>query len=210
MPALGCVIADIRHDRVLTVNMSLDRLDEASLNRHLATEGREARALVAQSGISVSRIDIVFELDMHYLGQTHTVRVKLPDEFDGEARPIDQASLREAFERSYRTEFSRLLPDIPVRIVSLRSAAIGRRPHFDLSALAPQGVGRAAPTGSRRVRFGGAWHDTAIWPRLELGIGARIDGPAVLEQPDATTVIDPGLSATVDELGNLILKRGSV
>jgi N-methylhydantoinase A len=202
------VIADIRHDRVLTVNMSLDRLDEVLLNRHLATEGREARALVVQSGISVSRIDTVFELDMHYLGQTHTVRVKLPEEFEGEARPINQGNLRMAFERTYRAEFSRLLPDIPVRIVSLRSAAIGRRPHFDLSALAPQGAGRTTPTGSRRVRFGGAWHDTAIWPRLDLGIGTTIEGPAILEQPDATTVIDPGLFATVDELGNLILRRG--
>ncbi len=206
--ALGCVIADLRHDQVLTVNLSLDRLDATLLNRRLAEAGREARALVAQAGTTVLRIDTVFELDMHYVGQTHTVQVRLPAEFDGEARLLDQAAVRMAFETAYRTQFSRLLPDVPVRIVSLRSAAIGRRPHFDLSVLAPaEGTGRDARLGSRRVWFGGGWRETAICSRLELGIGTKIDGPAVLEQPDATTVIDPGLSARVDGLGNLIVTR---
>ncbi len=206
--ALGCVIADIRHDQVLTVNLALDGLDEALLNGRMAMAGREARAVVAQAGVSLSRIDTVFELDMHYLGQTHTVQAKLPESFDGEEKPIDEAGLRAAFEATYRAAFSRLLPDIPVRIVSLRTAAIGRRPHFDLSALAPtQGPKGAAAPGSRRVRFGGAWHEAAIWSRLDLGVGARIEGPAILEQPDATTVVDPGLVAEVDALGNLIVTR---
>jgi N-methylhydantoinase A len=205
--ALGCVIADIRHDQVLTVNLALDDLNEASLNRHMAEAARETRRVVAQAGVTLSRIDTIFEFDMHYLGQTHTVLVKIPGCFDGEARPVDKASLHRAFEATYRAEFSRLLPGIPVRIVSLRTAAIGRRPHFDLSALAPSGSVAAPRLGHRRVRFGKVWHDTGIWSRLDLLIGAKIEGPAILEQPDATTVIDPGLAGTVDALGNLVLTR---
>ena len=205
--ALGCVIADLRHDQVLTVNLALDGLDAATLNRRMAQAGREARAVIAQ-GVAIERLDTVFELDMHYAGQTHTVQVPLPSRFDGEACPIDEAAVRAAFEDSYRAQFSRLLPDVPVRIVSLRTAAIGRRPHFDLAALAPGEDPNleAARRCSRQVWFGG-WRDTAIWSRLDLGIGAVVEGPAILEQPDATTALDPGLIAEVDRLGNLLITR---
>ena len=68
---------------------------------------------------------------------------------------------------------------------------------------------REAPEGARRgtrpVWFGGAWHETAILSRLDLPVGAVVPGPAILEQPDATTVVDPGLSARVDRLGNVII-----
>ena len=105
--------------------------------------------------------------------------------------------MRAAFEASYRRQFSRLLPDIPVRIVSLRTAAIGRRPKFDLAALAPApGLAlEAARRGARPVWFAGGWRDAAIWSRLDLPVGAVVEGPAVLEQPDATTLVDPGLVA---------------
>jgi N-methylhydantoinase A len=46
-----------------------------------------------------------------------------------------------------------------------------------------------------------------VYERLELPVGARIEGPAILEQADATIVVDPGLAATVDPLGNLVLRR---
>jgi N-methylhydantoinase A len=93
--------------------------------------------------------------------------------------------------------------------VSLRTAAIGRRPAFDLSALAPEnGLSQeAARLGSRPVWFAGGWRDAAIWSRLDLPAGAIVAGPAVLEQPDATTLLDPGLVARVDRFGNLIIER---
>jgi N-methylhydantoinase A len=100
---------------------------------------------------------------------------------------------------------------VPARIVSLRTAAIGRRPRFDLRALAPEAGSslEAARQGSRPVWFGGRWHETAIYARLDLPVGAVVPGPAILEQPDATTVVDPGLVARVDVLGNVIMERAA-
>jgi N-methylhydantoinase A len=95
-----------------------------------------------------------------------------------------------------------------MRIVSLRVTATGRRPAFDFSVFAPEpsaSVERAR-LGSRPVWFEGGWRDTAVWARLELPTEARIVGPAVLEQPDATTVIEPGLAGRIDQLGNLIVE----
>src|SRR4029453_15087432 len=84
-----------------------------------------------------------------------------------------------AFEASYQASFSRLLPGIPVRIVNLRTTAVGVRPPFDLAALAPRGGSlEAAARGNRRVWFDGGWQATKIWDRMWLPVGARLAGPA--------------------------------
>ena len=209
--ALGCVIADIRHDQVQTVNLALDGLDAAALDRRMVEEAQAARAVVEAAGLAVERIDLNFEFDMHYVGQTHTVAVPLPVTLEGGTTGLTEALARTAFEAAYQTSFSRLLPGVPARIVNLRTAAIGRRPHFDLAALAPGAEAslEAARSGSRPVWFDGAWHEAAIIDRLKLPVGAVIAGPAILEQPDATTVIDPGLVARVDAWGNVIVERAA-
>lgn len=209
--ALGCVIADLRHDQVQTVNLMLDGLDATGLDQRMVAEGRAAHAVVASAGVQVDRIDVTYELDMHYVGQTHTIGVPLPAAFGGDTTGIDAGMIRQAFEASYQAQFSRKLPGIPVKIVTLRTAAIGRRPHFDLAALAPSADASIdkARLEDRDVWFDGGWHRTAIWSRLELPIGAVISGPAILEQPDATTVVEPGLVARVDALGNILIERQS-
>jgi N-methylhydantoinase A len=203
--ALGCVLADLRHDMVQTLNVMLDGLDGASLESRMQATGEEARGVIAAAGIPVERTDVVYELDMHYGGQTHTVAVPLPVSTQG----IDESIIRTAFEAAYLASFSRILTGLPIRIVSLRIAAIGRRPAFDFSVFAPSAVATLdkARRGSRRVWFDGGWRDSGIWARLELPKDARIDGPAILEQPDATVVIEPGLAGRVDALGNLIMER---
>ena len=207
--ALGCVIADIRHDQVQTVNLLLDQLDAAALDRRMVEEAETSRAVVEEAGLTVERIDILFELDMHYVGQTHTVSVPLPVSLQNGTTGVDPSIVWEAFERAYQASFSRLLPGVPAKIVNLRTAAVGRRPHFDLAALAPEASAsiEKARLGSRPVWFDGGWHDTAIYARLDLPVGAVVHGPAILEQPDATTVIDPDLIARVDDFGNIIVER---
>jgi N-methylhydantoinase A len=204
--ALGCVLADLRHDLVQTVNLMLDGLNATVLEIRMAAAGREASAVIAAAGIPVERIDVTYELDMHYLGQTHTVAVPLPVEAD--ARGLSEGLVRQAFEAAYSASFSRLLPGLAVRIVSLRVAAIGRRPGFDFSVFAPDASAslEQAATGSRQVWFPGGWRDTSVWSRLALPAGAAIEGPAILEQPDATTVIEPSHIGRVDALGNVIVE----
>ena len=207
--ALGCIIADVRHDEVATVNLMLDGLDATALDARMAAAGRAAHAVVVASRLSVERIDVIYELDMHYQGQTHTVAVPLPVTLLDGTTSLTAALVRTAFETAYAKAFSRVLPDIPVRIVNVRTAAIGRRPKFNHAALAPDNSETldGARRGARPVWFDGRWHETTIWDRLRLPVGTMIAGPAVFEQPDATTVVEPGLSATVDRFGNLNIAR---
>ena len=206
--ALGCIIADIRHDQVQTVNLDLAGIDAAALDRRLVAEAMAAQAVVAASGLAMTRTDTVFEADMHYAGQTHTVAVPLPLSMHDGTTGVTEALIRTAFERAYNAQFGRVLPGLGVRLVNVRTAAIGRRPAFDLAALAPgpNTTLAHAARGTRPVWFG-TWQDASVHDRLALPVGATIPGPAILEQPDATTVIDPGLIARVDRLGNLVVTR---
>ncbi|WP_315718747.1 MULTISPECIES: hydantoinase/oxoprolinase family protein [unclassified Bradyrhizobium] len=207
--ALGCVIADIRHDQVQTLNMFLDGLDIAALTRWMQSEAEHAQGVVKDARLAVERIDTLFELDMHYVGQTHTIRATLPAEIRDGVIALTVEDVRKAFETAYQKSFSRLLPGVPIKIVNLRTAAIGVRPRFDLATLAPDSsadLGKAK-LGSRNAWFDGQWWDTAIYARLDLPVGTEVAGPAILEQPDATTVIAPGFKARVDQFGNVIVER---
>ena len=200
--ALGCVIADMRHDFVRTVNRPLEGLDTAALGAAIKASAAEGTRLVAQAGVKLEAVDTSVELDMSYIGQTHTIAVPLPT-----IEP-DAASIRAAFEAAYVAAFGRLLDGIPARVLTLKVAVIGRRPKIDLARLAPVGGSiEAARTGTRQVWFDGGWRETAIYDRLALPVDARIAGPAILEQPDATTVVEPDLVGCVDRFGNLIVSR---
>jgi N-methylhydantoinase A len=199
--ALGCVIADMRHDFVQTVNRTLDALDPGALGAAIDAFAKDGAALLARSGVRFTATETALELDMLYVGQTHTVAVPLDraDAASGER-------IRAAFERRYREIYGRLLDGIAMRVLNLRVAVIGRRPKLDLALLAPDG-GRAEPTGTREVYAAGGWRAAPVHDRLALPAGARIDGPALLEQPDTTIYLPPGFRGEVDRFGNFIMRR---
>ena len=207
--ALGCVIADMRHDFVQTINQLLDSLDVAMLDRAMMRHAREGLALLARAAMRFDRVDCLFEVDMSYVGQTHTVAVPLHLRIEGESTGVAAAHVRSAFEARYRQTYGRLLDGIAVRVLNLRVAVIGRRPKFDLELLAPSAEASLATAraGCRQVYIDGRWHETPVYERLGVPAGAKIVGPAILEQADATTFLEPELEGEVDRFGNLIIAR---
>ena len=208
--AMGCVIADMRFDHVHTLNQPLDTLDAAALDREMVRTATAGRAVLDAAGVGFQRVDVVFELDMFYAGQTHTVAVTLPVSLGGSAGTgVTREIVGRAFADRYRAVYGRLLEGIAVHILNLRTAVIGRRPKMDLAALAPgpEAGLAAAAQGTRPVWFDGGWRAAAVFDRLALPAGAVVDGPAVLEQADATILIDPDLRGRVDRFGNLIVER---
>lgn len=207
--AMGCVIADMRQDFVQTVNALVDAVDEAALGALMQRHHDDGMAVLDASGTRFDRRVARFELDMAYIGQTHTVAVPLPVTVeDGIVTPPTRTGIAEAFDAAYRGTYGRLLDKGVRRVMNLRSAVIGERPKFDLKSLAPATAGSAedARQATRQVYFDGQWHDTAIYARLDLPVGAVIDGPAILEQPDTTILIEPELKGTVDAFGNVIIE----
>jgi N-methylhydantoinase A len=145
----------------------------------------------------------VVALDMLYAGQTHTLPVLLPAEV---VRALTREAIRSAFEASYGAAFGRVLDGIGIRVMNLRYARIGVRPKFDLAVLAPEGEGSIAPLGTQRVFHAGQWHEAQRFARLDLPVGSRVDGPAILEQADTTVWLEPGFHAEVDAHGNLLVR----
>jgi N-methylhydantoinase A len=204
--AMGCVIADMRADFVQTINAPTTTVDSAALARVINDQATEGRAMLDAAGGAFSARDVVVELDMAYLGQTHTVSVPLPVTTSGDViDPPTADDIARAFDATYMRVYGRLLPGGVSRILNLRTAVIGRRPRFDLATLAPTTSGAVAPRATRQVHMGGRWHEVPIYDRLAMPVGTRILGPAVLEQPDTTILIEPGQTGTVDAYGNVIL-----
>ncbi|HXP29449.1 MAG TPA: hydantoinase/oxoprolinase family protein [Stellaceae bacterium] len=207
--ALGCVIADMRHDFVLTLNRMVEALDIATLRQEMRRMASEGLRLLERSGVPFTAREVLVEFDMSYVGQTHTVAVPVAVGLEDCGESLDAAAIRAAFDTRYRAVYGRLLEGIGQRVLNLRLAVAGRRPKFDLMLLAPRAGGsiEAARRGTRRVYADGGWVETPVYERLDLPPLSAIPGPAVLEQPDATIFIDPDLQGAVDRFGNLVMSR---
>jgi N-methylhydantoinase A len=200
--ALGCVVADLRHDYVRTVNKPLSTVDDATVSRIYAEQAAEGEATIAREGVPVRELRRVLSADMQFQGQSHILSVGV------ESADIGVAGLHKAFAAAYFRRFGIELPEIPPVLVNLHTAVIGVRPEISLAVLAATDRAptlAAAKLGSRRVWFSDGWHDTPVYAREKLPLDATLEGPAILEQLDCTTVVEPGDTVRQDRLGNLLI-----
>ncbi len=202
--ALGCITADLRQDFLRTLNRPLDSCDMAEVAAVLAAQAAEGRARIAAAGIALTGIAVEHFAEMQFVGQTHLLRVPVP------ADP-SRDDLQARFEAAYHARFRVSLPEIRAALVNLGTAVIGTRPEADLSRLIDPAGRRArledALTARRPVWFDG-WHETPVYWRDHLPAAAEIQGPAVIEQMDATTLLHPGDRAGQDGDGNLVVEVG--
>jgi len=135
---------------------------------------------------------------MAYAGQIHALRVAIEADWDN-------TRLEQAFNDVYREKFGNTLAGIPVVMVILRTIAIGARSNAELPHSAAGSNKPPTPAGRRPVHFN-KWYDTPVYQRSDLLPGMSFDGPAIVEQSDTTTVIEPAMGAVVDSKGNLLVK----
>lgn len=204
--ALGCVVADLRHDFVNTINQPVKLLDEAALREVLERHRNEGEALIAKEAVKPDAIRVTHSADMQFVGQTHIINVTLP------SSSVSRETLQLLFEKAYFARFKVELPEIRANLVNLNTSVTGVRPQIDLSRLIDP-AGRAATLDEARreirpVWYHGTWHDTPVYAREKLPLDAVIEGPAILEQMDATTVLEPGDRAHSDADGNIIIDIG--
>ncbi len=203
--ALGCVVADLRHDFVRSVNQPLDSVDLRRVHQIFADHAAEGRALIAAEKLRLRGVVVQYSCDMQFVGQTHLLRITLPD---GTPR---RETLQFLFEAAYHDRFHVDLPDIRANLMNLNVSVIGKRPEVDLSRLIDPAGRRAtvrdAQKGQRSVYFG-AWVDTPVYWRDYLPLDAALTGPAIVEQMDTTIVVEPGDRVSSDADGNLIVTIG--
>ena len=155
--------------------------------------------MLATEGVDVETVTVQHEADMQFVGQTHVLTVSVA------RTDFAREDLMRAFEAAYWERFEVELREMRAQVVSLRTAVIGRRRPVSLQgliALEPA-AGALVPAARRRAWFDGQWHDTPVYRREQLGVGAELVGPAIVEQLDSTTVVESGDRVRVDGLGNL-------
>ena len=202
--ALGCVVADVRHDFVNTINKPLDIVNTSTMTGLFAAQKQRGKELIENESIAISNIEYRHSADIQFIGQTHLLNVPVP------SPDITTDELQTRFEEVYFKRFHVELSEIRANLVNLNTTVIGNRPELDLKQLIdPAKRGEHiddAKTATRKVWFDKQWHDTQVYDREKLPIDASIPGPAILEQMDTTTVIEPECLAHSDADGNLIIE----
>ncbi|MFN3262950.1 MAG: hydantoinase/oxoprolinase family protein [Pikeienuella sp.] len=202
--ALGCALADIRHDFTATLNRPLDALEIAEAHAVLAEQAARGEALLARERAPIRARRHVHAAEMQFAGQSHVLTVPLA----GPEPSLD--ALREGFAAAYLARFGIELTGARVNLVSLSTSVIGLRPPLDLSRLIDPAGRRSslkeAETGRRPVFFDGTWRETPVYRREWLPAEFRLEGPAVIGQMDSTVLIEPGDRAAGDALGNIFIE----
>ena len=128
--ALGCLVADLRHDFVATINQPLEALAADRIAATFTAQIAAGRALLERENVATERIETLHRADMQFQGQSHILPVAIA------STAITIEELRAAFAAAYWKRFSVELPEIRPVLVNLHTAVIGKRPAVSLAAIA--------------------------------------------------------------------------
>lgn len=203
LSAYGMGLADIAATREAAVETALTQDASAAIAPVLARLEAQARDELAGEGVPADRVHVLRRAHLRYEGTDTALDVAVA--------PVPQMVAE--FERTYRQRFSFLMPDKPIVVEAVSVEAVGGG-HGREEALAPAtGVllrerGPAvSPVRNVRMYVSGAWTDAALYHRSGIGKGDVIEGPAIIAEDNSTTVIEPGWSAAVNDLGHLVATR---
>jgi len=202
LSALGLLLAPIEHEATLSVQRDLAGLSTADVDASLQDLDAQCRDLMAAEGVVSANTSVCHLADVCYVGQSYHLDVPLHMD---NAQPLDR--LYQDF-KAVHDRIHGHATDAPVKVVNLRSVhSVGR--DGDLVTDVSKAEATDSLKGYRWVLFANAEAPsrTAIHQRERLASGAQIDGPAIIEQPDTTTVVSIGWRAAVQPSGDLILER---
>jgi N-methylhydantoinase A len=198
LSALGLLGASLRHDHA-TPLLGTEReiTDEAIAGAFDALRGEAEQSLI-EDGVAHDDQRFELSLDLRYLGQEYTLRVPTTD---GEPLPAVVARFHELHEKT----FGHSAPQVMTEVVAARLVGIGLRATPAARPVLPEAP--ATPIDVRPVLFEAEAGrvDARIFRREQLALGQVVDGPAVIQQLDTTTLVPPRCRATVHESGSLII-----
>jgi N-methylhydantoinase A len=204
--AWGMLMADMRHDFSQTYLKPMDEVDLSTINSIYRELEVRIRELFQRESIADRDIVVSYGMDLRYLGQEHTLSVAAP----ALIRKNDKPTLEKRFDELHRKVYGHNAPEEPKEIVSLKATGIAkvRKPLLESIGSGARNPVPEARLGARKVYIGeGKYQDFSIYRRDGLFGKNRIDGPALIEEDTATTVIEADQVCSVDQYGNLIITR---
>lgn len=206
LSAFGMLVTDFRHDRSRTHVRLLGEADLAEVNAIFAELAAAATEDLERDGIDAASIRTDLSADIRYLGQEHHINIPV----DGTLVDADRLSLAERFNVAHEHAYNYATPGREVQIVNLRVTGVGTTTDPELSVEEEGGDDPgAALKGRRPVYFAeaGDFEETRIYGIEDLCPGNRVEGPAVIEDPNSAILVLAGQAASVDRYRNTVIEE---
>jgi N-methylhydantoinase A/oxoprolinase/acetone carboxylase beta subunit len=208
--AIGLLAAEVRFDVARTLVRGIDALDAAhvtAMYEEMAAQALDVVMRAGSAGDAAEGVRLVRSVDARYVGQGYELTVPVPS---GALDAASLARVRARFDDVYAARYGYSSPNEPVEAVTWKLSAIASTPGVAL-AKAPPSAGREPLKGTRKAYFPEArgYIDCPVYDRYALSAGLTLTGPAIVEERESTTVVPPGITATVDEYANLVARLGT-
>ncbi len=197
--AWGMLQTDVKHELKQTFYGPWSAIDRDELERAYKALEERGRQYLLKEGVRRKDISFLRSADFRYEGQEYQINCDMP------GGKIDKAAVRKSFDVAYLKQYGHANAEAHMEVVTIRVMGIGKldRP----GVLAPRAT-KGAATRKRKVHFGGKAVPTAIVGRFGMAKGKPIKGPAIIEEPTATTILPPDWRATIAAGGHMLLTRG--
>ena len=200
--AQGAMMADLKSDYVKTIHRKLSATSGKLLAAECAELAARATRWLREEAPAVASSAIAHSADLRYVGQAFQIEVPIDPAWLEEA---GTEGLRAAFHDRHELLYAHADRAADVELIDLRATITGATPKPEIGAV-PTGRGPAPPAGRRPIHYRKHRYDAAVYNRRDLLAGQHVDGPAVVEQEDTTTLVPAGFRASVDTFGNLVIE----
>jgi N-methylhydantoinase A len=205
LSALGLILAPAAYDITRTRKVPLKGADFCALADEVAAIRREIAARLAEVETSAPRFEVT--LGLGYIGQSYYVPVAVDAARLG---TLTREDLLADFAAAYRGRYGHYYDDVPVELVNVHVTGVAGADSHALPAVAANGGDVAAAVRGTRAAFSAVQRDFAtfaVYQRDLLRPGMRFNGPALVEEDSATTVVDADARVSVDRYGSLDIAR---
>ena len=205
--ALGCLVAPLSFESVRSAPGLLGRTDWDEVNSTFSEMESWGRDMLANAGVSADEVSLTRTADMRLVGQIHEINIPVSG---GTLSGNDVERIESDFHSIYQQLYARRNLSLPIDVQNWRLLISGPQPDLELreQAFTDDGGGhRDAVKGTRSAYFRSAsgYLDCPVYDRYRLRAGAEFPGPAIIEEAEATTIVRPGESVTVDKWLNLMI-----
>jgi N-methylhydantoinase A len=209
LSAYGLLAAPLAFDFVRTAPQRLTAADWELINRLFQEMEAEGRRILRGAGVPDGEVTVRRSAEMRYFGQGHEVDVEVPT---GILSPGSLAPITSSFETAYRLLYSRTPMGVPLEALNWRAVISGPPPDLTITSGLETGAATAPTAKKHRAAYfpeAGGYVETPVYDRYRLDPGARLAGPAIVEERESTTVIGPGALISVDAHRNLVAEPAS-
>tara|TARA_B100000123_G_scaffold271392_1_gene251081 strand:- start:1412 stop:3424 length:2013 start_codon:yes stop_codon:yes gene_type:complete len=196
--AWGMLQTDIRRDLTVNFYQNFQSLEKEKLLQNFNKLKDEAIALLKSENVNENDMSFSLTADMRYIGQEYYVNVDISE-------PFDLNEINNNFHKTYEKQYGHSTPEGPSEFINLRLIATGKIKKTD--SVKSIENDKTIKDSKRKIIFNQKEYETKIYARHNIRVNESFDGPAVIEESTATTVIPPNYSIIKDEFGNIIITK---